>query len=215
MITPFTQDLNIVAGASSQTILTCYSSALAQVDLSLATSVSLQMYITPQDLTPLVTVTTTSGPSGQLTLGVAPPIPAGLFAASQAALAELGTAAFITPGLTGTIVATVASVAALTATVTTGFALSNVALITGASPSGFYQWSPGDVRTPNGTTIVAGNAGTGNWLLFGTVVINLTSSASLALAGWDRAQHVITVTWSDGTTTQFISGKTEIGQPVP
>ena len=212
MSSSFSQDFNVTAGDDAQVIVTCFASDLAQVDISAATSASLALYITPEDPAPLATVTTTPGPSGSLVFGIGPPVPEGLFATSQASLAQLGTASFTQLGVQATIVAIVANIGALQALPTTNYVLSNVVFVTGV---GYYQWSPLDSRTPSGTTIVAGAGSTGNWLLFGTVTISLKAAATALLAGWDRAVAVMTVTWSDTTTTQFLSGTAFIEQPGP
>lgn len=216
MPAPFSTPLNIAAGEDFQSILTFFASDLAQVDLTAATSVVMSIYITPEDAAPLVTLSTTSGPEGVLTLGPAPPVPVGLFATGQAVLASLGTAAFLQNGILATVVDTVANVAALEVLDTTSYVLSNVVFVTDpVAGSGYYQWSLGDTRTPNGTTIVAGNASTGNWLLCGSLTIDIVGAATALLAGYSRAESKVVVTWADSTTSLVFAGPVYIGQPVP
>jgi hypothetical protein len=211
MVAPFAPPLNISTDCDYQVILTCYASDLAQVDISACTAALLELFITPSDAYPRISV---SLESGNLAFGVAPPAPTGLFILEQGGLAQLGTAAYAQPGIQATIVDTVSSIAALEALVTTNYLLSNTVFLTAGSGQ-YFQWSPLDTRTPNGTTIVAGLGGTGNWLLVGTVTISIPASMTAALAGNDRAGYNLFVTWGNYATTLFASGTAYISTTFP
>ena len=212
MAAPFNQDLNVDASCNIQAVITCYASDLSQVDISAATSVSLEMRITAEDPNPLVTLT-----GGDIVLGVAPPVPEGLFASEPGSLAKLGTAAFASFGVNALIVDTVADLTALGNLDATNYLLSNVVFVTTGGPvagGSYYQWSPADGRTPNGTTIVAGHAGAGNWLLYGTLTANISSSVAAAFVGWDQAVYDVLVTWASGAVTKLVSGVAYVEQTV-
>jgi hypothetical protein len=208
---PFAPPLTIATDCDYQVVLTCYASDLAQVDISACQAAVLELYVTPQDPSPLISV---SLESGNLVMGVAPPVPEGLFVIEQGDLAQLGTAAYAQPGIVATIVDTVASIAALEALPTSGYQLSNVVLVTGGAGQ-YFQFSPGDTRTPNGTTIVAAYEASGNWLLCGTVTISIPASMAGALTGFDTAKYNLFVSWDNYATSLFMSGTAYVGTTYP
>jgi hypothetical protein len=212
MSAPFNQDLNLDASCDSQFILTCYASDLSQLDISAATSVTLEMRVTTEDAQPLITLT-----GADIVTGIAPPVPEGLFLTEPGPLAKLGPAAFAALGVSALVVDSVADIAALEALPTTNFVLSNVVFVATGGPitgGSFYQWSLADTRTPDASKIVAGAGATGNWLLFGTMTVNLTAAAAAALVGWDSAVFDVLVTWASGAITKLVSGRALIEQTV-
>lgn len=166
------------------------------------TSAQLTVRVTPQDVSPLLVATTAAG---QLTFGVAPPPPVG---AQCANVSELEAAAPLTVITTPPepTVETFASLAAMAAFNASALTVGQLAIVT-AGVGSFYQWSPGDTNTPNGTTIVASTGGTaGNWLLAVTVQIQVAQALLLPLLGTSQAQYDLLVTWSNGTTTKLLEG---------
>jgi hypothetical protein len=196
---PFFVPLQFVVGSSFQETVTIFSLALAQLGLVGATA-ELVVRATPSDPAPLFTVSTTPSASGSLTLGVTFPRPGGVAAAGVGALQQFG------PGSTATtdlppITASVADLTALALLATGSYGIGVCAFVQAGAGS-YFLWSPSDPSTPNGTTVVAGSGG--NWLLAGTVVINLTATATSVLVGFDSVRLDLIATLADGSVVPLI-----------
>lgn len=188
--------------------------AVAMLDLAAGTATAaLSVRGTPSDPAPLLTVSTTSSSSGQITAGVALPSPQGASAANDAQLQAI--LAQGTPLLVDTppqpITYTFATVAALRAQSTTGVTLGTLAEVTG-SPGGFYAFALGSALADNGTTIIRATDAGGSWLLASTLVIRIAQAAMAPLVGTSWAQYDLLVTWPDGTTTKLLEGSVPVGQ---
>lgn len=85
----------------------------------------LMIRATPADVTPLVSISTTPSPSGQIYLGQAPPGPLGVTVANIAALVAYNASALVA----GTLVAVV-------------------------QPTAYFAWSPGGTMVPDGVSII-------------------------------------------------------------
>jgi hypothetical protein len=105
---------------------------------------------------------------------------------------------------------TVADVAALAAYDTTDVVSGTIFYVV-AGPA-WYAWDPGGVQIPDGVTIVAGDGG--NWLLCGTIVINIKQAAMPALQGVSKARYNVLVTFSNGTTSNYMEGPVYTDQSV-
>ncbi len=195
---------------------TIYSTNSQSAGLVGAT-VQLAIRAVPTDATPLVLVTTTVGPSGLITLGVAPPAPLGAACSNLAELLALGAPFSLVNAPPAPVGSTVATLAALAALPTTPLVVGAVAFVT-AGVGAYYLWSPGDANTPNGTTIVATTSGgtAGNWLLSGTVTVTITAAAMAALVGIEQASFDLLVTWGSGggTTSKLVEGPVYIEQTI-
>jgi hypothetical protein len=212
MTLPVPLDLQVTVGCSFSAVATVSATLGAQLGLLGATG-ELRVAITPEDDAPLVDVTTTSSDQGELTFGVTFPSPAGLPAASGGALVQLGTLPSVATSVPQ-VSATVATLVALGNLTTTPFSLGSVAYVTASSGS-YFAWSPLDPSTPNGTTIIAGAGATGNWLLCGTVTIELTPTATAALQGYDVALWTLLVTFGDGEVVPLMGGRIFVLPPQP
>ena len=206
--------LNLDTGCDFLGVYTVTGGSGAVVGLSGATA-ELAIKLAPQDTTPIVVITTTPGPSGGLTLGVAPPSPSGSACVSNVSLEALGGPATVQEGVFGLAENTV-SLVTLAPLPTSALVLGSVVLVT--STGQFFMWSPGDTSTPNGTTIVASTATypsvAGNWLLYGTVTITLTNAATTSLLGTNEAYFDLVVTWSNSTMRKLFAGTVQIAQTV-
>lgn len=207
-------DLPLALDASCDffAFVTCIGQDYVPLEVD-CTSAILEIRATALDVSPLVTVTTTSGSSGGLLFGVALPPPAGAQCATESAVTEHGL-----PGSVSTVPpvvnqGSVATLAALSNLDATSFTEGDVVFVT-STPGLFFQWSPGDPRPANGTTIVAGFASAGKWLLACTVVITLTAQALAAIAGYDFLVYDLIVTWSDGTKTKFLGRRGTVDQTI-
>ena len=177
------------------------------VGLSVTAAV-LTIKATPLDPAPLVRATLAGG---QLTFGVAPPPPVGAQCACLAELDALGGPPLVDLDPPAPVVLTVATLAALAAADTSPYALGDCAFVQ-AGQGAYYAWSPLDPNTPNGTTIIAGLGGTGNWLLAVTVQVSIPLATLVPLVGTAQATYSLLVTWSQGGTSSLLEGTAYIDQ---
>jgi hypothetical protein len=201
MTLPLPLDLTLTAGTDFSATVTVSSFLGAQLGF-LNASAELTAYITPMDPAPLFQVSTAGSAAGSLALGVTFPAPAGLAASGSGALEQLGLAT-VTTGLPPTS-ATVANLIALAALPTTSYVLGTLAFVSSGSGS-YYAFSPDDPSTPNGTTVVAGVGG--NWLLAGTVGIDISAASTAALAPYSYAAWALVVTLADGEQVPLLAGQ--------
>lgn len=143
----------------------------------------LQARQTPFDQTPLLDISTTPSASGAIYLGQAPPGPYGGTVSNVAELATFDASSW----LPGTMIE-----------------------VTGAQPA-FYSWNPGGTQPADGITIVAGTGG--NWLLTGTIVVQINRAAMLPLVGISNAKFNLLVTFASGARPQpYIEGPVYVDQ---
>ncbi len=207
---PLSLDLTLTPGTSYAATIRVSTMAGALLGLPGATA-ELDVFVTPLDPAPLLSVTTTSSASGSLIVGASFAGPAGLAATTGASLGQLGPSPTVSADIP-IVSATFASLSALASLPTTTYSLGTVAFVT-ASEGSYYGWSPLDPSTPNGTTIVAGSGG--NWLLYGTVIVTLTASGLAALGGWDRAAWALRATLADGEVVPLVSGRVYVAPAAP
>ena len=200
---PVSHDLQVTVGTSFFAALTISASSGAQLGLLGATA-ELRVSVSPADPQPLVDVTTTPGADGGLLLGVTFPPLGGVAVSNGSGLVQLGGLPLVTTSLP-TPALFVADVPTLEAAATAAYVLGTVAFVESGAGA-YYNWSPNDPSTPNGTTIVAGLGGSGNWLQAGTVNISFTPAATAALVGYDIASWVLLVTFADGEVVPLVGG---------
>ena len=203
-----TMPLNLDVGVDQAVLVTLLGQNGAQIALQGITAAELAVSLTSLDAQPLAEVTTAPSASGSLTFGVAPPSPVGANVASFAELEAQGLPLTLSTSAPVPVVATAATVAALEALSTTGYTVGEIAILASGGAGSFYQWSPGDPGTPNGTTVIAatGSPSPGNWLLAGTIAIVLTAAAAALFAGYASGVFDLVVTWADGTRTKILAG---------
>jgi hypothetical protein len=201
----FRLPLDVDASVDFYALVSCVGQDYVPISVGQGVTATLQIFGSPLDPSPLITVSTTPGSNGALLFGVGLPDPAGTACATESAIAEHGFPGSVTTTPPLANQGSVANAAALTALVTTSFQEGDVVFVT-ASPGLFYAWSPLDTRySPDGKTVIQGNAGTGLWLLCGTVLVQLTAAALEALAGFDHATYNLVVAWTDETKTKLLS----------
>ncbi len=206
-------DLNVDAGVDQAVLVTLLGQNGAQIALQGVTAAELALSLTSLDSQPLAEVTTTPSSSGSLTFGVAPPAPTGANVASVAQLEAQGLPLTLSTSSSVPVVATVANVAALETLATAGLTVGQIAILASGGAGAFYQWSPADPGTPNGTTIIASSESpAGNWLLAGTVAIVLTAATAALFAGFASGIWDLVLTWADGTHTKLLGGRVFVTQ---
>ena len=174
------------------------------------TSAQMTIRATPQDVAPIVQVTTASG----LSFGVAPPAPVGAQCANLYEVLDLPGPPIVQNTPPCPILVTVANLTALASASTTGLTMGQFAFVT-AGIGSYYAWSPGDPNTPNGTTIVASTGSTaGNWLLAVTVQIQIPQLLLLPLVGIAQAAWDLLVTWPNGTISKIFQGRVFVDQSI-